>query len=94
MRILYSPQRSDDTIRYNFGPDIIQATYGDQTDTFDFTEMPDGRAENIETSLPINPIIEAWRENGVLHVKLLKFHGPDATEEERFPEWQEVVVNE
>lgn len=93
MKILYSPQRCDDVIEYEFEHDIIHATYKDQTETFDFTDMPDGRAESIQTSLPINPIIEAWRENGVLYVKLLRFHGPDADEEERFPEWQEVSGN-
>lgn len=94
MKIRYCPQRSDDVIEYEFEHDIVHVTYKDQTETFDFSGMPDGRAENIETSLPINPIIEAWRENGVLHVKLLRFHGPDAGEKERFPEWQEVNVDE
>ena len=94
MKILYSPQRRDDVIEYEFEHDIVHVMYKNQTETFDFSGMPDGRAENIETSLPINPIIEAWRENGILHVKLLKYHSADASEEERFPQWQEVNVDE
>lgn len=59
-------------------------------DTFDFSEQPDGQADDISTALPINPIYEARRINGTLAIKLLYFHGPKATEKERFPTWKEV----
>lgn len=90
MRILYSPQRHDDVIEYVFENDIIHATHNGQTDTFDFSQMPDGEATSIETTLPVNPILSARRVDGVLEVVLLKWIGPDASEEERFPKWQEV----
>lgn len=90
MRVLLSPQRADRKINYTFGNDVITATIDGQTDTFDFSEMPDGMATNIETTLPINPILSARRVGGVLEVVLLNWIGPDATEEERFPTWQEV----
>lgn len=90
MRILFSPQRDDRRINYMFGSDVITAEIDGQTDVFDFSQMPDGEAVSIETTLPVNPIISARRVNGVLEVVLLNFVGPDATEEERFPTWQEV----
>lgn len=93
MRILFSPQVpavEGQRIHYTFGDDVITAEIGGQTDTFDFSEMPDGEAVDIETTLPVNPIISARKTNGVLEVILLNFIGPDATEEERFPTWQEV----
>ena len=93
MRILFSPQVpvvERQRINYTFGNDVITAEIDGQTDTFDFSEMPDGEAMNIETTLPVNPIISARRINGVLEVVLLNFIGPDATEDERYPDWQEV----
>lgn len=59
-------------------------------DTFDFSSMPDGIAQEINTILPFNPILRAERVDGVLSVELIKYVGPDATEQERFPEWMEV----
>lgn len=96
MNIKYSPQRNDDRIQYEITGDKITATYEvlDTTelykDTFDFTNMSDGVLENVETVLPINPILFAKGEKGVLYIELLHFIGADATEEERFPDWMEV----
>jgi hypothetical protein len=90
MWIKYSPCRSDDNLVYTFDGEKVIANFNGQVDVFDFTEMPDGKAENIETTLPLNPIISAKREEGILYLELLYFHGPNPTHEERFPDWQEV----
>ena len=92
MRILFSPQRSDKRIDYSFNGEKITATLNGVTDTFDFSMFPNGQAvtEEIDTSLPVNPILSAKREGGVLSIVLLNYIGLDATEVERFPEWQEV----
>ena len=101
MRIKYSPCRpsriSEPRLSYTFATDTITATYTAEgqesiTDTFDFSTLPDGEAqvELIETVLPVNPIKSAKRVNGEIWVELLWYHGPDAPESERFPQWQEV----
>lgn len=92
MKVLFSPQRSDESIEYRFEGEKIKATIGNITDIFDFTSFPDGMAkvEEIETTLPINPIISAERIDGELRVVLLYYHGANATQEELFPTWQEV----
>ena len=90
MRVLLSPQRADRKINYTFGQDIITAELDGKTDTFDFSQMPDGEMVEVETTLPINPIISARRVDGVLEVILLNFIGPDATENEKYPDWVEV----
>ena len=90
MRVKFSPQRCDLELTYKFNNEVITATLDGETDTFDFSTLPDGVAEEVESTLPINPVVSAKRENGVLEVTLLKFHGPDATEAERFPEPLEV----
>lgn len=90
MQVLYSPQRADEKIKYTFNGEVITATFRGKTDTFDFTNMPNGKAEEINTTLDVNPIVSAERKEGVLYVKLLNFIGLDATEEERFPNWKEI----
>jgi hypothetical protein len=90
MQIKYSPCRSDDSLVYTFDGEKVIANFNGQVDVFDFTGMPDGKAENIETTLPIDPILSAERRDGVLYLELLYFHGSNPTHEERFPDWQEV----
>lgn len=100
MKIEFSPQRNDDHIEYSYGPgDSITAAYkkleGEEvvetlTETFDFNGLPDGILTEVTTDLPVNPVITAKKENGVLTVTLLTFHGPNASHEELFPEPKEV----
>lgn len=88
MKILLSPCFSDKKIEYEFNGQVITASVDGVTDTFDFTDMPDGHLWNVNTTLPINPILEAKKEDGELSVILLKYVGEDATERELFPDWQ------
>jgi hypothetical protein len=97
MQVLYSPQFNDvDSISYEFVGEKIICTLNGEVDEFDFTGLPEGilgagyRENPIETTLAMNPISGAKRENGILYVTLLNFIGKDATQEERFPEWIEV----
>lgn len=100
MMILYSPQVSDREILYSLNGEVITATMDGVTDTFDFSEFGEGTLQLYSneppfeplftTALSIMPIISAKRENGVLFVELLKFIDDSATEEDRFPNWQEV----
>lgn len=90
MMIKYSPQFSDREIEYVFEGEKITAIFNGESDTFDFSQFADGHVDNIETTLPFNPIISAERVDGVLYVELLNFIGEDATENEKFPKWQEV----
>ena len=91
MRIFYSPQESRKRITYDIQGEVITATIGDESDTFDFSTFPEGRAVDFETSLSVIPIISAERDaQGGLWVKVLKFIGNNAAQEERFPDWVEV----
>ena len=89
MIVHYSPQRSDRQLVYAFSaPDVIEATLDGVTDRFDFSGLPDGELDvsALETTLDICPVLAARRVDGQLEVTLLKFHGPNAPVEERFPE--------
>jgi hypothetical protein len=99
MKYLYSPQRSDDRLHYTFEQDIIHVAFIKQngnvySDSFDFTAFTeDGVATEINTTLPVQPILSAKREDGELYVELLYYHGKDATHEELYPEWEEVETD-
>ena len=96
MKILFSPQvRENEKIIYEFTDTTIKATHEGITDTFVFTDLPDGELqlydgetgeELIETEME-NPIRSAKKENGVLYVELMNYIGVNASYEERFPEW-------
>ena len=88
MLVHWSPQRSDRHLTYTFDGETITATLDGETDTFDFSDLPDGELDvsALETTLDICPIVAARRVNGQLEVTLLRFHGPDAPDSERFPE--------
>ena len=90
MVINWSPQRSDDKLAYSFAGEVITATLNGQSDTFDFSALPDGEAAQIKSTLPVCPVLAARRVNGRLEVTLLKYHGPNPAPEEAFPEPMEV----
>ena len=83
MKIIYALRGSNynDDIGYEFDGETITAKYIEngkidaeittQTDTFDLSVIEEGdRFEGIETDLPIDVIVDAYREDGELYVKL------------------------
>jgi len=88
MLVRWSPQRSDRQLSYEISGETITATLDGQTDTFDFSDLPDGELDvsALETTLDICPVPAARRVNGKLEVTLLRFHGPNPQPEEAFPE--------
>lgn len=97
IKVYFSPQVSDRQIEYSFNGETLTAKIGDTEDIFDFSSLPDGeldREQEIETILPVNPIVSAKRVDGVLHLELLNWIEPDAPYESRFPEWCELPLPE
>ena len=66
---------NNSTFVYIFEGEKITAIYEGNSDTFDFTNMPDGSATflDVESDLKYNPVITAVRENGILTVTLIEF---------------------
>lgn len=81
---------------YSAQGDILTVVYGDQTDTFDFTDMPDGQTTEIGTDIldrdgkPIQFVQSAERAGGVLTVTVLEWYLPGASVEET--QEREVVI--
>ena len=80
MIIKLSPQgRSENKIWYDISENKITATINDVSDTFDFTDMPNGELQMrdeygnslIETTLDEVPILSANKVDGVLTVEIL-----------------------
>ena len=80
MNILLLPQvRDRNKIWYELEHQKITATINGVTDTFDFTDMPDGILEThddegnilVNTALETIPISRAVKEDGVLYIDLL-----------------------
>ena len=83
MKIIYTLRGNNynDDIVYEFECETIAAKYitngkidaesTTQTGTFDLSVLEEGdRFEGIETDLPIDVIVDAYREDGELYVKL------------------------
>jgi hypothetical protein len=91
MKILFSPQINQAVkLNYKFSGEVVTVTYGSMIDSFDFSDMPIGILDSVETTLPVNPIIQAERKDDGLYVTLLNYIDDDATQEEKFPSWVEV----
>lgn len=90
MLIHWSPQRSDVALSYIFSGETITTTLNGQSDTFDFSSLPDGEAAEIVSTLDPCPVLSARRVNGRLEVTLLRFHGSNPAPEEAFPPDEEV----
>lgn len=71
---------------------LVEQPAIETVDSFDFTGLPDGEADvhAFETTLPLNPFVSVKRVNGILEVEVINFIGANATEAERFPEWEEI----
>mgnify|MGYP001384861043 CR=1 FL=1 len=83
MRVTYIPV--DSFIEYNYAASgyVLTATINGETDTFDFTGMPDGVATEFDTTLPHCPVIRAERVDGVLTVHLIAWYWGAANYENR-----------
>ena len=93
MKIKYSPSVNPyDDVSYAFDGDKITVTVNKETDTYDFSSVPNDSICTIEheEKMAISTPITARRDaDGVLWVELYKCIGNDATEAEKFPDWED-----
>ena len=93
MRVYKSPQVRMDgkRILYSFDKGVITATFDGVTDVFNLSGIKGPiNTKGIKTTLAINPIERLDYVNGAVEVAITNYIGPDATETERFPFYQEV----
>ena len=88
MIVTYVPQRTDRSVRYSISDEVVTATIGGVSDTFDFSELPDGEAAGIISTLDPCPVLSARRVDGELHVTLLRTIGPRPTDPDELEAWK------
>lgn len=90
MQVLYNPQHnSHDKSVFSFEEDIVTISINGDSEVYDFTNLPDGAATEIKSSLPHCLISSAERKDGKLYIQLTYY----TTQEElnSIPiGWQEV----
>lgn len=81
--ITYSPQYNDrNPVSYSWNGEVLTATIGDTSDTFDFSSLAPGDSldttQPITTTLPYVPVVAAERAtDGTLSITLLYTYGPE-----------------
>lgn len=84
MRIIFTPQRSDNKCEYEEIDEKLKVIYNDEIEeVFDFSTLKEGETLKIEPDfLPIHPIINVIKENGEIVVTVIKLYGEK--EKERY----------
>ncbi len=81
INLSYTPQRADFKAEYITNNDILTVKIGEIEETFDFTGLDEGIAEEIITEvLPINPIISAEKVGDTVNVTVIRFYSEDEKE--------------
>lgn len=76
-----TPQRADIKAEYIVNNDILVVKINDITETFDFTGLAEGMAEEIIAEvLPINPILKVEKIGDTVNVTVIRFYGADEKE--------------
>ena len=75
INLIKTPQRADIKAIYTIDNDILTVVIGETEETFDFTGLEEGTAEEIITEvLPINPIISAEKIGDTVNIKVIRFY--------------------
>lgn len=78
INLVQSPQRADFEAEYSIKEDILTVKINDKEEIFDFTDMPEGRAEEIIIEvLPINPIVNVEKVGDTINITVIRFYGED-----------------
>lgn len=73
IKIIDTPQRSEDILNYKITGDIVEITLNGNTESFDFTGMPEGILEDIEVEeLSYNPIVEGSKVGNELTLTIIR----------------------
>ena len=78
IKIIETPQRADIKAEYIINNDILTIKMDNVTETFDFTGVEEGIAEEvIAEELPINPIVSVEKTGEEISITVIRFYGED-----------------
>ena len=89
INLIETPQRAEIKAVYKIDGDILTVTMGEITETFDFTGLEEGKAEEIIVeNLIFNPIVSVEKIGDMVNITVIRFYAED--EKQLF----EVIENE
>jgi len=75
INLIYTPQRADFKAEYITNDDILTVKIDNRIETFDFTGLEEGIAEEIITEvLPMNPIVSAEKIGDITNIEVIRFY--------------------
>ena len=78
INLIETPQRADITATYETNGDILTVTMGETIETFDFTGLPEGTAEEIVAEiLPVNPVVAVEKVSDIVNVTVIRFYSAE-----------------
>lgn len=81
INLIETPQRADIKAEYTINNDILTVTMGELTETFDFTGLEEGIAEEIIAEiLPLNPIVNVEKIGDEVNITAIRFYTFDEKE--------------
>lgn len=81
IEIVETPQYADFKISHTTTDDVLTIDIDGTTEDFDFTELPEGKAEDILVEfLPVNPVMGIEKIGDIITVTLIRFYGDDEKE--------------
>lgn len=81
INIVYIPQESGYKAEYIINNDVLTVTINNISETFDFTRLEEGVAEEIIVEeLPINPIVSAEKIGDAVNITVIRFYNSDEKE--------------
>ena len=75
IHLIETPQRADIKVSYEVNDDVLIVTVDNVSETFDFTGLEEGVAEEIiAEGLPVNPIISAEKTGDTINIEVVRFY--------------------
>lgn len=81
INLSYTPQRADTKVEYIVINDILTVKINQKMETFDFTGLEEGIADEIITEiLPISPIVSVEKTGDTIDIKVIRFYNAEEKE--------------
>lgn len=81
IKLIETPQRADIKAEYTINGDVLTVKINDVAETFDFTGLEEGIAEEIIVEeLTINPIVNVEKIGDTVNVEVIRFYTFDEKE--------------
>ena len=81
INLIETPQRADIKAEYTINGDALTVKIGEISEIFDFSNLPEGRAEEIIVEvLHVNPIVSVEKVADTVKITVIRFYGEDEKE--------------